>query len=135
MVATLVLLLVYVPPVEGESVVVSPIHNSSGPVKFGVIVSSTVIEIVFSDRQPLLESVKLKTAVPGLWPVTIPEPVTVAMEGLLLVHVPPEDGNKLEFSPMQMFEGPFKLTGGPTSTVTGPDVCLEHPVVDDVKVK
>ena len=66
-------------------------------------------------------------------PVTIPELVTVAMVGLLLVQTPPEDGSTLVVKPTQIVDGPERLTVGGKLTVIGAEANEIQPV--DVSVK
>ncbi len=49
--------------------------------------------------QPVVVLVKVRVATPAPTAVTTPELVTVAMELLLLDHVPPVDGVTLEVAP------------------------------------
>ena len=65
--------------------------------------------------------------------MTIPELVTVAMVGLLLVQTPPVDGSTLVVKPTQIVDGPERLTVGGRLTVTGDEACEIQPV--DVSVK
>ena len=52
----------------------------------------TVMGVVGNDRHSVERSLKVKLAVPGATPNTIPEFETVAIEELLLVQIPPVDG-------------------------------------------
>ena len=54
-------------------------------------------------EQFVVELVKVKVAVPAATPFTTPAFVTVATPGLLLIHVPPEVGDKVveEFALLQ----------------------------------
>ena len=65
--------------------------------------------------------------------MTIPELVTVAMVGLLLVQTPPVDGSTLVVKPTQIVDGPDRLTVGGRLTVIGADANEIQPV--DVSVK
>jgi hypothetical protein len=58
-------------------------------------------------------------APPPATPVTVPEPLTVAIPVLLLDHDPPPgDADKLIVLPAQTFVGPEKLIAGAGLTVT-----------------
>ena len=53
--------------------------------------------------------------------------LTEATPGLLLIHVPPEAGNKLPEEPIHKSEGPFINTDGLAFTITGSDGSELHP--------
>jgi hypothetical protein len=86
------LLLIHEPPVEGKKLVVPPKHKAFGPEILTAGLGLTVMGSVFSDSQPVAASKNLKVAWPADNPTTTPEFEDVAIEGLLLCHVPPEDG-------------------------------------------
>jgi len=52
-----------------------------------------VTGLVGAELQPVAVSVKTNVADPTAIPVTKPELLTVAMAGLLLAQVPPEEGD------------------------------------------
>lgn len=86
-VATPVLLLLHVPPgVVLLNVVVCPIHTVAVPViVFG---SGLTVTVLVSEQD--VGSVYTMFDVPGVNPVSIPEPIEiVAVAGVVLVHVPP----------------------------------------------
>jgi hypothetical protein len=72
-------------------------------------------------------------------PVTTPEPLTVATDGLLLAHVPPPVGLvRLIVLPWQTVEGPkIDPTDGVGLTVTTafPDTVPGHPLASLTAVK
>jgi hypothetical protein len=82
-------------------------------------------------EQPLA-SVNVKFTLPGATPVTV-LPLTVALEGSLLTHVPPEEGVKVMVLPTHTEEADV-LTVGFAPTVTLEVVFLQ-PVLVCVKVK
>ena len=59
----------------------------------------------------------MKVACPWLRPVTIPPLLIDAIEGLLLVHVPPLEGVKLDRLPTQMAALPVRFMVGLSFTV------------------
>jgi hypothetical protein len=95
----------------------------------------TVIGAVGSDKQPVAVSLNLKVTVPCATAVTTPASVTVAIEGLLLVHVPPVVGDNVLVAPIQMAVGPVIDTDGPVVTVTVEEASDEQPVAVLVNVK
>jgi hypothetical protein len=100
-VATLVLLLVHVPPVPGANVIVFPIHKLvCGTVNTGnpLIVTELVVEL-----QPVVVLVNVNVTLPAPTGVTNPPFVTVATLVLLLVHVPPVPGVKVIVLPRHNF--------------------------------
>lgn len=68
-------------------------------------------------------------------PVTTPELLTLATPELLLDHVPPEVGNKVDVVPMQIDNGPETLTDGLPKTVSGVEAFEIHPELVAVYVK
>lgn len=68
-------------------------------------------------EQPLA-SVKYTFTLPPLTPVTTPLWVTVAMAGLLLVHIPPVVGLTVVVAPIQIVSSPVMETVGSGFTVT-----------------
>jgi hypothetical protein len=124
-VATPVLLLVHVPEnVADVNVVVQLLHSvSTPPIAPGKV--TTVATIV--RRQPVA-NVYLIVELPVATPVTTPVPATtVAFDGTLLVHVPP-DGDELSVAvlPIHAVADPV-IADGDASTVA---VRVEaHPVL------
>ena len=98
-VATEVLLLTQVPPVEGESVVVVPTQIAGEPVILATGFATTVIALVAFEMHPVDVSVKVNVAVPAPTEVTTPAFVTVATDVLLLTHVPPVVGERVVVAP------------------------------------
>ena len=84
---------------------------------------------------PVDDSVKKKLAVPCATPVTIPELLTVAMDELLLDHVPPEVGERVVVVPTQILVGPVIFTTGRAVTVSGAEARETQPVDVLVNVK
>lgn len=93
--AIALLLLVQVPPDAGASVVVAPTHMALLPVIVAIGLSLTVTGVVGLETQPFILSVNVNVALPAIKPVTIPVLVTEAIDGLLLVHVPPTLGESV----------------------------------------
>ena len=131
----LVLLLAHVPPEVGETPDIVPIQMFDNPVNITTGISFTVTVGVASEVQPVIELVKVKVTVPAETPVTTPPLVTVATDGLLLVQVPPEVGDKVVVKPTQMEAAPVILTTGKAFTVTAGVGSDAHPVDVRVKVK
>lgn len=111
-VATEVLLLVHVPPVDGDNEVCEFIQMAVGPVKNTVGLSYTVTGAVASEAHPVILFVKMNVAVPAATPVTTPALLTVAIDGLLLDQVPPIDGDNVVVVPTHIVEDPEILTVG-----------------------
>jgi hypothetical protein len=84
--------------------------------------------VVASELHAEFVSVKVKVACPEPIPVTIPLLVTDATEGLLLTHIPPTEGLKVVFDPMQILLGPVKLILGLANTLIGTELSDIHPV-------
>lgn len=124
-VATPGLLLAQVPPETGDKVVVNPAQILFAPVMLTTGKGSTVTGGVAGEAQPVAVLVKTNVAEPADTPVTTPALVTVATEGLLLIQVPPEDGDKVVVEPAQIVFGPAILTGVREFTVTVAVVALQ----------
>jgi hypothetical protein len=122
-------LLVQVPPLPGDKDAEDPTQIEVGAVKTGR--AFTVIAVVVL-LQLVVPSVNVKVTVPGAMPVMTPELVTVAIALLLLVHVPPVVGDRVEVAPTQIEAGAVKT--GRAFTVTAVVVLLQF-VVASVKVK
>jgi hypothetical protein len=134
-VAIELLLLVHVPPDEGLSTAVLPIHIFEGPLLDIGVRPFTVIVFVASDGHNVVLLVNVNEAVPPLTPVTTPAFVTVATAVLLLTHVPPVVGFKVVVDPSHIVFAPIMLTVGFALTVNG-EVAIElHPVLVNVYVK
>jgi hypothetical protein len=110
-VATEALLVAHVPPVVGVNVVVPPIHMVDVPVMATVGLGFTVTGAVVLVH-PVVVLVNVKVALPCPTADTTPPLVTVATALLLLVHVPPEDGESVVVDPIQMEFEPTILTVG-----------------------
>lgn len=110
--ATVGLLLVQTPSVEGLKVVFVPTQITMGPVKvatgFGFIVTATV----GSERHCDEVSLNRKVVCPAATPNTTPLLDTVATDGLADVHKPPEVGDTDVDCPAQMVPGPVSDTMG-----------------------
>lgn len=118
MVATGGLVLIHVPPVVGDKLVVLPTQILPSPFSTTIGLGLTVIGFEFSDTQPCVD-VNLKVATPGATPVTTPvEALTVATDGLLLIHVPVSDACNVEVIPIQMVFEPVTVTVGLGLTTT-----------------
>ena len=94
-------LLSHVPPIFGDNVVVCPTQIVVAPVILTVGFAFTVTAAVALAKHPAL-FVNVKVAVPAPTPVTTPALVTVATELLLLDHVPPDVGETVVASPIQI---------------------------------
>ena len=118
--------LAQVPPVVGLSVVVELIHTSAVPVTetegLGFTVTGGVVDV-----HKVTSCVKVKVAVPCATEVTI-FPETVATEGLLLTHVPPDAGDNVVVEPIHKELPPVILTTG--FAVTSILIVSEHDVVE-----
>lgn len=99
MLATKKLLVDHVPPVEGVNVVVPPTHKVEDPVNVATGLALIVTVVVGLDTHPVVELVNVKVTVPSVTPVTTPAFVTVAIDVLLLTHVPPVVGDSVVVAP------------------------------------
>jgi hypothetical protein len=90
--ATAVLLLVHVPPVLGLNWVVDNLHIAFGPSMETVGFASTMTTGLGFDTQLVVLLVYINDDVPADKPVTKPPFVTDAIDGLVLIHVPPVVG-------------------------------------------
>jgi hypothetical protein len=126
------LLLVHMPPDVGESWVVPPSHISVAPVIETLGFVFTVILSVGEDAQLVLLFVNINEVVPEETAVTKPELSTVAIDGLLLIHVPPDEGLNCVVKPAHNTSSPIIETLGLFPTVTGADGFDVHPEIDSV---
>ena len=127
-VATLLLLLYHTPPLVGDNMVVYPIHKSCvGTLIIGLAITVTVLEGL--EIQPVVLFVKVKVTVPAFTPTTYPALETVAIELLLLSHVPPVEGDNVVVEPTQIEEAPVIEAVGLVFTRTELDGFELHPVV------
>ena len=75
------MVLVHVPPEDGDNWDVAPTHTEEGPLKLIAGLGFTIICPEAMELHPLVLEVNTKVAIPGLRPVTIPEFVTDAIVG------------------------------------------------------
>jgi hypothetical protein len=126
-VATAVLLLAQVPPVEGDKVIVLPAHNEDAE-ELTVGRTFTVTAEVVA-LHPEVASVKVKVTLPAATPVAV-LPLTVALLGSSLTQVPPVAGDKVILLPIQTEEAEVLTVGPePTVIVALPFIVAEQPVV------
>jgi hypothetical protein len=85
------------------------------------------------DTQPD-DWVKVKVATPCVRPVTNPALFILAMDGLLLVQVPPEDGSNCVVVPTHIVDDPEILTSGIVLTLTTSLGNEVHPVDNSVYI-
>lgn len=119
-VATDGLLLVQVPPVVGDKLEVLATQMIELPLILTVGLAMTVTLAVGAELQPVLLNVNMNVTTPAPTPVTTPPFVTVAIDVLLLVHVPPVVGDNVVVLPPQIVVAPVIFTTGLTLTVTFP---------------
>ena len=116
--ATALLLLNHVPPLEGERLVFPPIHISSTPTKeivgFGLTINSDAIDA----EHPVELFVNVKVTVPSEIAVTTPLLSTVATALLLLCQIPPVDGLTVVAFPIQIEDEPKKIAFSLASSIT-----------------
>ena len=117
-VATLLLLLIHVPPTSGNKLVILSIQIDAGPSTLEVGLGD-IVTVRGNEVQPVVVSVNVKVEVPADIPDIKPALVIVATEGVLLIHVPPVAGATVVVKPTQIVFGPEKLTVGLLLTVTG----------------
>ena len=103
MFATAVLLLIQVPPDVGVSVIVLPTQR----LVWGVVTMGLALTVIVevAKLHPVDESVKVNTTLPAVNAVTTPALVMVARDVLLLVQVPPEEGESVVVVPAHMLLG------------------------------
>jgi hypothetical protein len=107
--------------------VVEPIQINDAPVIVVAGFESTVIGSVAFETHPVVLSVKVNVAEPIDNPVTSPELFTLATDGLLLDHVPPDEGVSCEVDPMQIALEPAILTIGLGLTSITASKTVEQP--------
>ena len=134
-VAFKLLLLTQVPPDDGLNVVVDAIQIEVEPVIATVGLAFMVMGFVGFEVHPVELFVYVNVTVPPLTPVTTPPFVTVAIDVLLLAHVPPFVGLNVVVAPAQMVEFPVIDTVGLAFTVTLLVALDMHPVDEFVNVK
>lgn len=101
-VATALFVLCHVPPVFGCSWVVTPKQIELGPSILTTGLGCTVRFGVGKEEQPVDVWVKVKFTDPAATAVTRPELLTVAIDPLLLDHVPPVDGESWVVFPIHI---------------------------------
>lgn len=111
---------------------VAPTHKLLEPVILTTGLFLTVTGLVGNELQPVAVSVNVNVADPTAIPVTNPELLTVAIEGLLLAHVPPVLGESWVVNPAQISSEPVIDTIGLVVTVMVR--VLVQPVPDSVNV-
>jgi hypothetical protein len=123
--ATVGLLLTQIPPLEGDKVTTPFPH-----IAFVPTIVATGVSIIVNGSVVLLQppaAVKVKVTIPAETLVTIPPLVTVATDGLLLIHVPPVAGDTAAVLPTQIEVLPIIATTGNAVTLREGLVWL-HPV-------
>ena len=116
-VASEILLLLHVPPpVPSAKTVVKPTHTEGEPEIANGVWLTVITEVAI---HPVGNIYVIVTTPPGVIPPTTPvdEP-TVAMDPLLLVHVPPPASLKPIFDPVHTVLAPL-IADGKGLTVTG----------------
>jgi hypothetical protein len=130
-VATLVSLLVQVPPEFGVRFIVAPMQI---PVDGAFITGrSFTVMLAVVLLQPVAVDVNVKVTVPAATVVTNPALSTVATFVSLLVQVPPEFGVRFIVAPTQILEDGTLITGKSFTVILA--VVLLHPVDVEVNVK
>src|SRR5690606_7105768 len=104
------------PPAEGVSVVVVPTHMVLGPVILMAGFPLIIICSLGSEEQPRFV-VNINLAVPFPKPVTIPPFVTEAIEGLMLIQLPPVTGVSAVVAPWHISVAPVTTGVGLGDTV------------------
>jgi hypothetical protein len=125
---------VHVPPVAGRRFDTPPIQISVGPETDTIGLAFTVTGAVGNDGQPPAKSKNVNVAVPLLIPVTMPWLFTDAMAGLLLTHIPPDDGESVVWFPAQIISDPATETEVGGFTVITTEVSEIHPEKVLVKI-
>ena len=126
-VATPGLELIQLPPDAGKKFVTAPIQIEPLPESTMVGLPLIVTGADGLETQPE-DCVKVNVATPWVRPVTKPALLILATNGLLLIQVPPEDGNSCVVLPTQIVDDPDIEISGLVLTLTislGGDV---HPV-------
>lgn len=117
----------HVPPTVGLNCEVWPIQMLAGPIKEMEGFPCIVMAVVESETQPVAVFVKINLILPAAIPVTKPELVTVALDGLAEVHVPPVVGLNWVVLPIQILFGPVMMTRGLPFMVTWLEGSEIHP--------
>lgn len=125
---------VQVPPVDGEKLVVAPMHNTEGPLRLTTGFGFTSIGNDSLELHPVAPLVKVNFAVPADIPVTIPVFVMAAIPELVDTHMPPLPGDIVEVLPMQIELLPVMEMTGLGLMVIG-DVGSERQPLLSVNVK
>jgi hypothetical protein len=122
------------PPILVDKFAVFPTQIAEGPERVASTFLFTVIAIELSDEQ-FCTLVKVNVVVPSDAAVTVPELSILAISGLLLAQVPPEEGENEVVLPIQIAEGPVRFIEGLGLIVTGKDGFETQLVAALVKVK
>ena len=109
------------PPLQ---IVVGPPADIVGVAGVGLTVTDDVVVL---EQLGAVLLVKVNVVLPADTPVTTPPFVTVATDGLLLTHVPPEAGDKFVVPSIHIDELPVILTTGKLKTFTVLLRIVEHP--------
>lgn len=132
MVAIAVLLDNHVPPVVGVMFTAIPTQvllSNNTVVGFG----STVNCAVSGDTQPVVVSVNTNSTVPAATPVTTPALVTVATKASVLAQVPPDEGESVTWSLIQILASGNETGVGALTMI--PSVASEEHPASLIKVK
>ena len=123
------LVLVHVPPAPGLMVVVLPAQIPEGPVRAIAGLTPTLMAADVSDTQPVMVSVKINRASPGLSADTIPVLLIVATLLLVLTHTPPVAGAIDPLVPIHKLGEPVILATGLRFTAMSAWAIAEQPMV------
>lgn len=93
------------------------------------------VSVGTAELHPVAVKVNVKVTLPGPTAVTKPPFVTEAAAGLLLTHVPPEEGSSVVVPPTHTAVGPVIVGVGDAATVTGEVASETHSVLLSVKTK
>lgn len=93
--------LTHVPPVTGVSWVVLSEQTTDGPMMETEGLLNTVIGAEADDTHPVEVLVNTKLTLPAWMPETNPPLVIVAIDGSLLIQVPPDTGESVVVLPAQ----------------------------------
>jgi hypothetical protein len=109
-----------------------PEHTDCGAGSAVMAGSEKTVNVPVVRLQPVVESVNVNVAVPGLTVVMLPALSIVATAGLLLTQVPPEVGVNCVVLPIQTDDAPPK--SGLAFTVTFAETELLHPALVTVYI-